>query len=156
MPHSAGLHPSPPARATATPRLRLAANTRVLCRAQSNNFLYLAHGQSPVWQSDLPYKEDPDSRVVVQRRRPGCIIPTQSRTSFRGCVETVRLPVGIGVRLQSGIAFGIRSEQRSGSPRNGVRDRPDSPGLRLCSEIELWNAVVLKLGATPATKADKT
>jgi hypothetical protein len=27
-------------------------------------------------------------------------------------------------------------------------------GIRLCSEIELWNEVALKLGATPATKAD--
>lgn len=28
-------------------------------------------------------------------------------------------------------------------------------GIRLCSTIELWNEVALKLGATPATKADE-
>ncbi len=28
-------------------------------------------------------------------------------------------------------------------------------GVRLCSTIELWNDVALKLGATPATKADE-
>ena len=28
-------------------------------------------------------------------------------------------------------------------------------GVRLCSEIELWNEVALKLGATQATKADE-
>lgn len=28
-------------------------------------------------------------------------------------------------------------------------------GVRLCCTIELWNEVALKVGATPATKADK-
>src|SRR6266568_7638291 len=50
-----------------------------------------------------------------------------SRTPFRWTTRTVRLPTGIGVRLQTGMLFGFITECCSASDRNRVRLRPDSP-----------------------------
>src|SRR5271157_3817328 len=50
-----------------------------------------------------------------------------SRTPFRQATNTVRLPTGIGVHLQTGMLFGITTESCSASERNRVHLRPDSP-----------------------------
>jgi hypothetical protein len=50
-----------------------------------------------------------------------------SRTPFRSHPTTVRLPTGIGVRLQTGMLFGFTTGCCSASDRNRVRLRPDSP-----------------------------
>jgi flagellin-like hook-associated protein FlgL len=50
-----------------------------------------------------------------------------SRTPFRRATNTVRLPTGIGVHLQTGMLFGITTEWCSASERNRVHLRPDSP-----------------------------
>ena len=71
-------------------------------------------------------------RVIVQRRCSSCCWSVEkhsapSRTPFRQATKTVRLPTGIGVRLQTGMLFGITTESCSASQRNRVHLRPDSP-----------------------------
>ena len=82
-------------------------------KLQSKNFFDLAHGQSPGWQADPPF------------RGGGCLplcCPTpfslwksfrRSRTLFRDRPETVRLHRGTGVRFHPGILFEIIPEPRS-------------------------------------------
>src|SRR5580692_3408030 len=49
-----------------------------------------------------------------------------SRKRFRARAKTVRLPVGIAVRLQPGIPFVFTPESFSRSPRNPFRLAPES------------------------------
>src|SRR6266404_4764680 len=49
-----------------------------------------------------------------------------TRKPFRARAKTVRLPVGITVRLQPGIPFAFTPESFSRSPRNPFRLRPES------------------------------
>src|SRR3984957_20065357 len=49
-----------------------------------------------------------------------------SRKRFRARAKTVRLPVGIAVRLQPGIPFAFTPESFSRSPRNPFRLAPES------------------------------
>jgi hypothetical protein len=51
-----------------------------------------------------------------------------SRKRFRARPKTVRLPVGITVRLQPGIPFAFTPESFSRSPRNPFRLAPESAG----------------------------
>src|SRR6266496_2242646 len=60
-----------------------------------------------------------------------------SRTPFRWTTRTVRLPTGIGVRLQTGMLFGFITECCSASDRNRVRLRPDSPVRGGLGELSL-------------------
>ncbi len=55
------------------------------------------------------------------------IIPGSSRTRFRDRPETVRLHRGIGVHLHPGTLFEFNPEYCSGSSRNRVHVRPESP-----------------------------
>src|SRR5580765_6038565 len=72
-------------------------------------------------------------RVIVQRRcAPSCGFALWK--TFRSKAnaipvydKTVRLPTGIGVRLQTGMLFGITTAWCSLSDRNRVRLRPDFP-----------------------------
>jgi len=50
-----------------------------------------------------------------------------TRKPFRARAKTVRLPVGITVRLQPGILFVFTPESFSRSPRNPFRLAPESP-----------------------------
>src|ERR1700682_768478 len=49
-----------------------------------------------------------------------------TRKPFRARAKTVRLPVGITVRLQPGIPFAFTPESFSRSPRNPFRLAPES------------------------------
>jgi|SRR6516162_6936612 hypothetical protein len=71
-------------------------------------------------------------RVIVQRRFASYCksvenIPLQAERHSARRQETVRLPIGIGVHLQTGMLFGITTESCSASERNRVHFRPDSP-----------------------------
>ena len=87
----------------------------------------LAHGQSPGWQADPPFRGEAACHCVVQRGSAPWKSFRRSRTRFRGRPETVRLHRGIGVRLHPGTLFGIIPECRSAASRNRVHLAPHSP-----------------------------
>src|SRR5437879_2564296 len=65
----------------------------------------------------------------VQRRCACQNIPGNAK-AIPGSGETVRLPVGIAVRLQPGILFVFTPESFSRSPRNPFRLAPESAESR--------------------------
>src|SRR5450755_4655724 len=62
----------------------------------------------------------------VQRRGAAEKTFRATRKPFRARAKTVRLPVGITVRLQPGIPFAFTPESFSRSPRNPFRLAPES------------------------------
>ena len=96
-------------------------------KLQSKNFFDLAHGQSPGWQADPPFRGGGCLPLCCPAPLSLWKSFRRSRTRFRGRPETVRLHRGIGVRLHPGTLFGIIPECRSASSRNRVHLTPDSP-----------------------------
>jgi hypothetical protein len=59
-------------------RFSMTANTQAHFKLQSKNFFDLAHGQSPRWQADPPFRGEAACHCVVQRRYlPVEIIPAK-------------------------------------------------------------------------------
>jgi hypothetical protein len=66
-----------------------------------------------------------------------------SRKRFRARAKTVRLPVGIAVRLQPGIPFAFTPESFSRSPRNPFRLAPESAGSKMAIAVYSFCALVM-------------
>ena len=89
-------------------------------------------------------------RVIVQRRFASYCksvenIPLQAERHSARRQETVRLPIGIGVHLQTGMLFGITTESCSASERNRVHWLPrigswkhGDPAPRHIPELPQW------------------
>jgi integrase len=84
-----------------------------------------------------------------------------TRKPFRARAKTVRLPVGITVRLQPGILFVFTPESFSRSPRNPFRLAPESALCRITMTLSRSNPCFVRrsLKSTdnpclPATVAD--
>src|SRR5579862_569765 len=95
-------------------------------KLQSKNFFDLAHGQSPGWQADPPFRGGGCLPLCCPAPLSLWKSFRRSRTRFRDWPKSVRLHRGIGVRLHPGTLFGIIPECRSASSRNRVHLAPDS------------------------------
>jgi hypothetical protein len=86
-------------------------------KLQSKNFFDLAHGQSPGWQADPPFRGEAACHCVVQRYLRAC-------GNHSGEAEH---DSGIGLKLFGFIpepVFTFIPESCSGSSRNTVRNHP--------------------------------
>src|SRR5579862_3033137 len=95
-------------------------------KLQSKNFFDLAHGQSPGWQADPPFRGRLLAIVLSSAVGLWELI-RRSRTRFRDRPKTVRLHPVIGVHLHPGSLFGFIPDWRSESSRNRVHVPPESP-----------------------------
>jgi hypothetical protein len=90
--------------------------TQAHIKLQSKSFFDLAHGQSPGWQADPPFRGEAACHCVVQR--------CSACGNHSGEAEHLS---GIGLNLFGFIAesvFTFIPESRLRSPRNAVRNHP--------------------------------
>ena len=87
---------------------------------------------------------------IFEGRRPAS--PAYLR--FQISNETIDRIRAAATKSDAGAAFDLDVRQQLSYVTFQEPDKI-ADGVRLCSTIELWNEVALKLGATQATKADK-
>lgn len=87
---------------------------------------------------------------TFEGRRP----PTAAYSRFRVSTETLDRIRAASSRADASAAFDLEVRDQLSVITYQDPDRI-ADGVRLCSPVELWNEIAIKLGATPATKADE-